>query len=69
MAFLTARLTALGRFIKTYWTTVQFMLHLILEYLIRQVDLKCFILFSLLQTQHYCTINVFATLNANLMLH
>ena len=48
------------------------MLHLTLEYLFlnkrRQVDLKCFILFSLLQTQHYYNINVFATLNANLML-
>ena len=48
------------------------MLHLTLEYLFlnkrRQVDLKYFILFSLLQTQHYYTINVFATLNANLML-
>ena len=48
------------------------MLHLTLEYLFlnkrRQVDLKYFILFSLLQTQHYYIINVFATLNANLML-
>ena len=50
------------------------MLHLTLEYIYiflnkrGQVDLKCFILFSLLQTQHYYNINVFATLNGNLML-